>query len=60
MEKPTASESSVDRFERLLAQRALLKDRHSQRLASLMETRTDLRGVHALADFVDDAVRWSA
>jgi len=24
-----------------------------------MDARTDLRGVHALADFVDDAVRWS-
>lgn len=41
-------------------QRQRLQTRHSQALTSLMETRDDLRGVHALADFVDDAVRWSA
>lgn len=41
-------------------QRAALKLRHSQRLTALMEARRDLRGVHALADFVDDSVRWSA
>ena len=42
------------------AQRAALKSRHVQSLTKLMEERTDLRGVHALADFVDDAVRWTA
>ncbi len=41
-------------------QRAALRLRHSQRLTALMESRRDLRGVHALADFVDDSVRWSA
>lgn len=41
-------------------QRTALKVRHSQSLTSLMEQRRDLRGVHALADFVDDSVRWTA
>lgn len=41
-------------------QRAALKLRHSGKLTALMDARTDLRGVHALADFVDDSVRWSA
>jgi len=40
--------------------RASLEIRHAQRLARLMVERSDLRGVHALADLVDDAVRWSA
>ncbi|MEV5000036.1 hypothetical protein [Nocardioides sp. LML1-1-1.1] len=42
------------------ARRAALRDRHAQNLTRLMEQRSDLRGVHRLADFVDDAVRWSA
>ena len=41
-------------------QRAALRVRHAQKLTALMEEREDLRGVHALADFVDDYVRWSA
>ena len=49
--------SSVDRS---LERRAALRDRHAQGVARLMEQRADLRGVHALADFVDDAVRWTA
>jgi len=40
--------------------RAALRSRHAQGLTRLMEQRTDLRGVHALADFVADAVRWTA
>lgn len=43
-----------------LRQRTDLRVRHAQRLTSLMEERSDLRGVHALADYFDDAVRWSA
>jgi hypothetical protein len=42
------------------SQRELLRVRHSAALTTLMETRSDLRGVNAWADFVDDAVRWSA
>lgn len=40
--------------------RAALKTRHSQSVVRLMDERTDLRGVHALADFVDESVRWTA
>lgn len=40
--------------------RAILRTRHAQGLARLMAERDDLRGVHALADFVDDALRWTA
>ena len=40
--------------------RTRLRNRHSHALTTLMEARADLRGVHALADFVDDSVRWSA
>jgi hypothetical protein len=47
-------------LDRVSSQRAALRLRHTQRLATLMEQREDLRGVHALADFVDDSVRWSA
>lgn len=47
-------------YDELLEKRARLRLRHAQALTSLMEERTDLRGVHALADHFDDAVRWSA
>lgn len=57
MEHLPATEASVDPR---TGQRERLQTRHSQALTSLMETRDDLRGVHALADFVDEAVRWSA
>ena len=46
--------------DRTAEQRAALRVRHAQKLTALMEEREDLRGVHALADFVDDYVRWSA
>ncbi|MDN4161370.1 hypothetical protein [Nocardioides abyssi] len=49
-----------ERLERIRLQRDALRLRHSQALARLMEEREDLRGVHALADFVDDSLRWSA
>jgi hypothetical protein len=47
-------------FERIRAQRAALKDKHSQALFRLMAEREDLKGVHALADLVSDSLRWSA
>lgn len=47
-------------IDRRLERRAALRHRHAQGLTRLMEERSDLRGVHALADFVDDAVRWTA
>lgn len=49
-----------DTVDRTLARRAALRNRHAQGLTRLMAERSDLRGVHALADFVDDAVRWTA
>jgi hypothetical protein len=61
MDHPTTSDREVDSaLDRLREQRTQLKVRHAQRLTSLMEERRDLRGVHALADYFDDAVRWSA
>jgi hypothetical protein len=41
-------------------QREALKVKHAQKVTTLMNQRDDLRGVHALADFVADAVRWTA
>lgn len=41
-------------------QRSALKSRHAQGLSQLMGARADLRGVHALADLVDESVRWTA
>jgi hypothetical protein len=49
-----------DDLERRRRQRHALRLRHAHLLARLMATRDDLRGVHALADFVDDSVRWTA
>lgn len=57
MENPTPIERDVERAQQ---QREKLQTRHSHALTNLMDARTDLRGVHALADFVDDSVRWSA
>ena len=42
------------------AQRSTLKAKHFQSLATLMGERHDLRGVHALADYLDDSIRWTA
>ncbi len=56
--KPTAR--LEDETETRRQHRAALKLRHAQQVTSLMDRRNDLRGVHALADIVDDAVRWTA
>ncbi len=61
MADPTTTNRDVDtELERIRAQRAALKDRHSQALSRLMAQREDLYGVHALADLVSDSLRWSA
>jgi hypothetical protein len=52
--------SSDDTVDRTLERRQTLRTRHARGLTRLMDERADLRGVHALADFVDDAVRWTA
>lgn len=61
MADPTTTHRDVDtELEQIRAQRAALKDRHSQALSRLMAQREDLYGVHALADLVSDSLRWSA
>jgi hypothetical protein len=57
MDEQNTPEVPIDR---VAEQRALLRLRHSAALTSLMVERTDLRGVHALADTIDDAIRWTA
>ncbi len=47
-------------YDELLEKRTQFRLRHAHALTALMEERTDLRGVHALADHFDDAVRWTA
>ncbi|MFC4785549.1 hypothetical protein ACT8ZV_13800 [Nocardioides sp. MAHUQ-72] len=56
MENNATTGHDVDR----VAEQRDLRTRHAQALTSLMESRADLRGVNAWADFVDDSVRWSA
>ena len=46
--------------DRAQQRRHALESRHAQALTRLMDERTDLRGVHALADLVSDSLRWSA
>ena len=61
MEDPTTIDRHIDtQLERIRAQRAELKNRHTQALSRLMAQREDLYGVHALADLVSDSLRWSA
>lgn len=57
---PNQPPTSTTDLDRIREQRERLETRHSQGLTRLMGARSDLRGVHALADLVDDAVRWSA
>jgi hypothetical protein len=57
MEDTTSRDGELDRIRE---QRAQLRLRHAQAITTLMVERDDLRGVHALADYFDDAVRWSA
>jgi hypothetical protein len=49
-----------DTIDPRLDRRTSLRSRHARGLTRLMTERADLRGVHALADLVDDAVRWTA
>lgn len=51
---------TTDHVEDQMTRRAALRSRHAQGLTKLMEQRSDLRGVNDLADFVDDAIRWTA
>lgn len=49
-----------DNLDLTLVRRTRLRNQHAQKVARLMEHRTDLRGVYPLADFVDEAIRWTA
>jgi hypothetical protein len=49
-----------DQIDEIREQRAKFRLRHAQGLLALMDEREDLRGVHALADYFDEALRWSA
>lgn len=51
------NEQTIDQ---LCEQRTKFRLRHAQALTALMDEREDLRGVHALADYFDEAVRWTA
>jgi len=59
MENPTVLDHDTDLI-RISVQRNSLKSRHANALSKLMAEREDLRGVNALADFVDDSLRWTA
>lgn len=54
-----AIDATIHQLERQRVRRAALRDRHAQGLTRLMDKRDDLRGILPLADFVDDAVRWT-
>ena len=47
-------------FERREGATRDLASRHLQGVSSLLAERSDLRGVHAFADVVEESVRWSA
>lgn len=59
MENPTTSDRDAD-LDRIAQQRTKLRTRHATALSKLMAERDDLRGVHAMADFVDESLRWTA
>ena len=60
MDTTTHPATSADDFDNVLERRYAFINRHAQGLTHLMDQRDDLRGVHALADLVDDAIRWTA
>jgi hypothetical protein len=43
-----------------LTRRERLEPRHAREIVELLGRKEELRGVYAMADFLDDAVRWSA
>lgn len=43
-----------------LTRRERLETRHAREIVELLGRKEELRGVYAMADFLDDAVRWSA
>lgn len=53
---PEAVAASTD----ALTRRERLEPRHAREIVELLGRKGELRGVYAMADFLDDAVRWSA
>ena len=51
---------NITELDLMTEKRRASQARHSAALGTLMAERDDLRGVHAFADYLDDAVRWSA
>ena len=56
----TTATTAEQELDQLRERRVALRVRHAQALTALMDERADLKGVHAFADYVDEAVRWSA
>ena len=56
----TTAAAGERELDQLRERRTALRVKHTQALTALMDERADLKGVHALADYFDEAVRWSA
>ena len=57
----TQPEVAVDEeMARIRERRQRQQLRHAHALLALLDSREDLRGVHRLADVVEESVRWSA
>ena len=56
----TAVEAAAETQLEALTRRERLEPRHAREIVELLGRKEELRGVHAMADFLDDAVRWSA
>ena len=56
--RPATSEATAQTES--LTRRERLETRHTREIVELLDRKNELRGVHAMADFLDDAVRWSA
>jgi hypothetical protein len=57
---PEVTIETADTIAAGLTRRERLEPRHAREIVELLGRKEELRGVHAMADFLDDAVRWSA
>ena len=60
MDQPTSIDALDVEAQRKLTLQRELRSRHALGLSTLMSERDDLHGVHALADQIDESLRWSA
>lgn len=60
MNPTTISALPQPRATRESAVRTEQEARRARDIVRLLDRRAELRGVHAMADFLDDAVRWTA